>query len=525
MARLFKRTAICQYHLKGGTMQYKKNQKLEALLATANAYKVRGAMIQYDQSRLDPNHITISRRDYYAAPEEATEQKTIHLDCSGFVFAVFYQAFGYEFEADLTFDMIALKDIRAFYYEVTGKETQADRQAVLSSFRSVLQPGDVVIFEYGGNGHAMLYAGGTTLLHCVSLGDTDSYRYATQHDTFYAQGAIFDLDLSALTEPAPGGIRSMFYLFQDTCFRFCILRPLEKIDRIRKDAHRRSDPASHLQDIAIQILTSHPEGRSAATGDDISYMAKVQNKGRCSVPVALTFEAPPGTSSRSGNDVVLQIPPGCVSCASWCVRVEDDNISQLQAPRIWANEMNVSAPAVLCGKNLSAEECEQMLAAALQVGDCAEDGLAAIKAVYPRDLPKEFVCAGSVIDALFITVDRPNGMALMRKGGSWAEDLLLPAHFGGMSVISQERNSPESRKHRIRDITPLSLQAGDILVYCDDLEAAQAYACVCLREQALYGKFEPGQPVGSMEGEEMCSWIGKLLGRNCFVVLRPSRAK
>ena len=66
-----------------------KNTKLLALLAVSRAYMARGRYIQYDQRCMDRAILLTPRRIKTAAPEVATAQKTLFLDCSSYVGAVF----------------------------------------------------------------------------------------------------------------------------------------------------------------------------------------------------------------------------------------------------------------------------------------------------------------------------------------------------------------------------------------------------------------------------------------------------
>lgn len=134
--------------------------KIDALMTIAKAFYDRGSGIQYDELSMDRICRITPRRELFSPPEKATKQHTLFLDCSSFVFSTFYQAFGYIFEADVTNDMIDLSDIRVFYYEIRGNETEDEKISVMKKFKETLQAGDVTVSVYNnGNGHAMLYAG------------------------------------------------------------------------------------------------------------------------------------------------------------------------------------------------------------------------------------------------------------------------------------------------------------------------------------------------------------------------------
>ncbi|HHY99494.1 MAG TPA: hypothetical protein GYA03_00210, partial [Tissierellia bacterium] len=51
----------------------------------------------------------------------------------------------YIFEADVTNDMIDLSDIRVFYYEIRGNETEDEKISVMKKFKETLQAGDVTV--------------------------------------------------------------------------------------------------------------------------------------------------------------------------------------------------------------------------------------------------------------------------------------------------------------------------------------------------------------------------------------------
>lgn len=504
-------------------MTYTKQRKQEAVVAMARAFLNRGGLIQYDQSRLDPNHITFSRRELFALPEEATKQHTTHIDCSGFVYAVLYQTFGYHLKENLTHNMFDLEDIKVFHYDVTGHETEEDRQNALNEFRNTLEVGDIIVFEFGGNGHAMLYTGNGKLMHSIPLGgDSDSYRHTTKHETFCPTGAIYEMDLSILTEAAPDGERSLFYFFQRGCFRFCILRPLDVVDEITESALRRSDPANQLENLVIQVLTSHPQGRSAAKDDTVAYQVEIANLGRKQVGANVTFEAPEGTVLIGGNDVSLPIPEGASVSATWCIRVQDAKGTKLAQPHITVNTMQVAAPEVFLGNNLRADEEDRLLKAAVAMQNSREDGVASIRSIYPRTLPEEFTSVAAALQDLYEIVDQPRGLALVRKTGSWAEAMLVPTFYGGMSVVSLDAPTIENRNDRVRRPRATALQPGDVIICADDIHGKEAFACVCLEQHLLYGKFERFGSVDFLKDNDVDIWMEALLGRNCFAVLRPA---
>ena len=78
------------------------NRKLEALFTAAEAYMDRGFWVQYDQLSMDRLIRITPRRRFTLPPEAATSQQRLYLDCATYVCAAFYNAFGYQLEANVT---------------------------------------------------------------------------------------------------------------------------------------------------------------------------------------------------------------------------------------------------------------------------------------------------------------------------------------------------------------------------------------------------------------------------------------
>ena len=84
-----------------------KDIKLQALSATARAYFDRGVYVQYDQLFLNRSgSVREERRQKGMPPEYGNRSNTLHLDCSSFVYSVYYQTFGIELEADQTAELL-----------------------------------------------------------------------------------------------------------------------------------------------------------------------------------------------------------------------------------------------------------------------------------------------------------------------------------------------------------------------------------------------------------------------------------
>ena len=195
-------------------------EKTDALLAVAKAFYDRGPCVQYDQLSMDRLLRVTPRRRRMAAPEDATRQSTLFLDCSSFVWAAYYNAFGYALEADLSWEMIDMVKPRVFYHELTHRETEEERARMAEEIRELLRPGDVIIFEGGGNGHVMLYQGGESYINCTQAGRAGSYDYVARRDTRPEHGGIRIEDIAHLFAPCADKQLGRNYLFGETVKRF-----------------------------------------------------------------------------------------------------------------------------------------------------------------------------------------------------------------------------------------------------------------------------------------------------------------
>ena len=134
-----------------------KKIKTEALLAMAEAYFLRGEWLQYDQLSMDRVVRISPRRESFAPPEAASPSRRLHLDCSSFVWALYYATFGHMLEADLTWHMTDFLRPEVFYYEPTHQETPELLEELKSRITKVLEPGDIITyFRTTVTGHTML---------------------------------------------------------------------------------------------------------------------------------------------------------------------------------------------------------------------------------------------------------------------------------------------------------------------------------------------------------------------------------
>ncbi len=495
-------------------------EKADALLAVAKAFYDRGPCVQYDQLSMDRLVRVTPRRRRMAAPEDATRQNTVFLDCSSFVWAAYYNAFGYALEADLSWEMINMVKPRVFYYEPTHEETEEERVRMAEEIKALLQPGDVIVFEKAGNGHVMLYQGDGKYFHCTTdSGNSGSYDYIARRDTCAEAGGIREADAKYLFEPCADKQLGRNYLFAEKVKRFAVLRPLARVGEPTENTRAR---LAGCRKLVCGVETSHPGGRTASAGCAVEYTVHIRNLYRTETDAAVEFIAPQGCTLLSAERACLSIPRA--AAAEACFRIRVDNAAGLwiAPPLVRVNGFCVSAPRVLLGHVPSAAEAaclvadvKERLCGGMDVMQAAAEAYRARGIALAAD-------AGEVLNALFYRHDSALGSVFSRKPQVPERDMAVYSYFGGYAVITPEAAHGESV--RTAGIRRADLQPGDLILCGDDARLSGAYACFYTGE-ALVGVFGAGECMRTMMGAELDAFLETLFGRFCFALIRPYLAE
>lgn len=486
--------------------------KTNALIATAKAYINRGKNLQYDQRCMDRSLFLTPRRTKLMPPETATSQKTLYLDCSSYVGAMFYDAFGIELPFDLTWHMVDYLEPRLFYYEKTQTETPEEISELIFKMRSVLKAGDVITFDrITGSGHTLLYMGDDQYTHCATKGRPDSYDYVNKNSREYEEGGIFVDSLTELLNEklfAPGPIK-----------RIAVERPLEIMGEPTANALARLKSA---KDLVCGVEVSHPGGRHAVKGETITYTICITNKGDEDKDITADFSPSEGTALSSEASQTLRLSAGESIRINFEVMLKDDEGIYVEGPLVTVNGLNVYSPKVLIGKSYDNHKFEQLNK---NVSDSIHNNMTAIKAAslaYTKLGIKMEENEKQHIFNCFYLHDSTSGDVLSRRAQNPRKDMAVYAMFGGTGVVTPEMISyPHIRCNQIRrrDLMP-----GDIILCCNDPYAAETYSSY-YNGEALVGRFEFDDDAKTLKNGEIDRFIDSLLGRFCFVILRPSLAQ
>ncbi|MBR4955600.1 MAG: C40 family peptidase [Clostridia bacterium] len=492
-----------------------KDIKLQALSATARAYFDRGVYVQYDQLFLNRSgSVREERRQKGMPPEYATRQNTLHLDCSSFVYSVYYQTFGLELEADQTAELIDLENIRVFYHVNTYEETKEQRDAIKKAFLDELRPGDAVICRHQGekNGHIMLHVGDGNLLHCtyrVALGGGD-YSYVTGVDKREPYGGIEEAHIEDFFKEEADGTPKWGSYFSRRETRFAILRPYGEDTPVLPSAIAR---VNGMQNLVAEKTCSVFAGKNVKPGDEIEYFVEVFNKDTVVREVEVTDTIPEGTELVRGETCKkMLLAPYQKGSFSYTVKVVDANRDLIVADKCVINGFTLCPLRTLVGNHLSREDKKAIAQAAANC-DCESKWLfakevykTALGKVLPWDSAKEAMAnmlCESQIDTQVVIPDR-SGMRAM----------LIPNMYGGKNMQTNSEFAPV----RAREVRACDLEAGDIILFTEDGTSKTSQVWLCTGE----GKF--ASCIGNADGVKAQVLLESLLSKHSFFVLRPAQA-
>lgn len=485
-----------------------REEKARVLLATAKAFVDRGPQLQYDQLSMDRDVQITSRRRYTLPPEAATEQQRLYLDCATFICAAYYNAFGYRLEADVTWDIRDLVEDCVFCHHFTGSESPAVIDALKAHMKNLLQPGDAVVYSKATNGHIMLYKDENTYYHCSQAGIPGSYDYKNRRDLVSEKGGMHVHDPRWWFEECPHDpVMRKYYLFAKGVEKIAIVRPLNRVGEPTPNALARVGAA---RDLHCQVTVSRSGGQTAAPGEAVEYTLTVRNDRVETASVTVTFD----------NQTVqtAHLAAGETARFRYTVTAPADGAFRMAPPAVDVNGLQVYAPFVLVGKNLSEAGTKTLPAAvetALSRGRTAEEAIREAYAAQGVELPAFRLW----LRDLFQRIDSTRGEIFVRRAQTPSADMAVYGYFGGTRVLTPEVcYDPFLRTLQLR---MEDLQAGDILLCADDHTNRQICAAMYTGSGFL-GSFEVSQPPAALTGEEAARWLDTLPGRFAWILLRPS---
>lgn len=478
--------------------------KLKALLATAQAYADRGKWLQYDQYSLDRVDTVSARRQDFAAPEAATEQRNLFLDCSGFVWAVFYQTFDYMLEADLTWHIIDHVHPRVYYKELSHREKPEEKESIRKDLQELLQPGDIITYyNNNGNGHTLLYIDENTYINCSGYGSYHGYHYEENRNIFSETGGMHIEDSRDLFWMNDDPVRNRNCLFNDNKVRFAVHRPLDLVGDPTPDAMARIGKAKGL---IVSVLSNYSGGRTAEPGSVLEYTVVIRNKNKDKVNLDVSFEAGLGSNGPAKTIAHGIVDAECEKIFTFKAKAGKCDIAE--APIIYVNGLHIDAPVVLVGHNLAKDDAEKLSSEVRTLLSAGTEIQQAISSAYAQLGYFVYPLARQSMRRLFFLHDSLRGDVLSRRDQEPFRDMNVKTYYGGRGVVSPQVCSMFGV--RAVSISAKDLMPGDIICYADGANFENASECLWTGESFLGIEYDSD------------AFIDSLFGKFVFAVLRPS---
>lgn len=492
---------------------YTYEEKAEILLTYAKAYYQRGPLIQYDQYSMDRLVRITPRNTRYATPEMANEQHMLFLDCSTFIYTIFYQTFGYQLESNLTWHIPNMLKPCVYKYTLTGQETLEEKNEIIAQIRATLKPGDVLNkVRHSGSGHVMLYAGDNMIYHSTSHQFPESYQYKTMVESFYDHGTIHynSLDTNINTGNENPSI------FAPNVKSVQILRPLEIMGDPTPVAISRWKESA---DLTYSILSSHPGGKTAQAGDLVTYTLSVSNLGTKIRTVALRIEDTPQLVSLSDQKLCsFSVLPGECLQKEFSFRLGAVSSPVCNAPQFIANNIPIWAERVLVAPRIEEKQLKKIVSDVVcnTSGTLYEQIVSGYKAEGITLPPTPF----RLLFPCFRLIDSSAGDVLWRIPQRPEADMALYAYFGGTGVITPEICADTNI--RTQKVWTRDLQPGDFILISDNPEFSKLH-CLFFTDKGILQQFADESICFIPFGENTNKLIETLPGRFCFITFRPQQ--
>ncbi len=288
-------------------IQYDNNtsyNKQDALIEVAKAFYNQGSQIRYNQ--------TMERRNINPSPEDATSQNIIYADCSSFVTAVYYEAFGkdivpgpggvknwqpktarfldYAQKNKLSIDV-------AGYYKASSYTDVKSQKKLLEDVRSDLKVGDVVVYRrevYNSEtnkqvekGHCFLYLGNNAFIHCVGSDYVKNDKASTSHDNKdgdipeTTKGSIYYVLADEVFNEAYKSTHYLFYkgTSDKGLVDFCVLRPMALGATLTSKTRSRMN----VRMLEIEKTVNIGVNTAVHKNETLTYSISVKNKSQAKV--------------------------------------------------------------------------------------------------------------------------------------------------------------------------------------------------------------------------------------------------
>ncbi len=503
--------------------------KHAAISEVAHAFYYKGSYIHYDQYG--------TRRNINPSPEAATADERLHIDCSTFVNAVYYEAFGENVQPYPTTERspqtgVMTEYAKNFnginpdvigYYETADLDTEEKKSEFVEMIRATLEVGDVIVYRRASSGHAIIYVGNGYFLHSTGA----SYEYAigdphSAYDQVDPKGTVSKLYLSTYLDDKDNGR----YVLAPNVVTISILRPLARGLEINDVTEARMS----IPGISLEKSSSAPHRSAVRSGDTVVYTVTLKNNGSSAVSdVTLTDFIPEGAVFVGGMRGIT-VDNGTISYITSLEAGEEINITY--AVKIIADEPcdivsrgdvnGVPLNEIFNTVSVSMTEINEKALVELAKAFFNEersfdDPLKAAKALYSEALGMNFTeCAEALalIDALIDT----EGNTFNSQSAD--ADLLVRGLYGGYDIRLGYRVDND----RSRLVREHNLSVGDVVIgeYGDDT-VVELYVYLGAGEFLFASSETSTLSLFTIESSLTKNLLVSLISFDRYVVIRPSQ--
>lgn len=502
------------------------NQKTVKEVAYAFYYK--GSYIHYDQYG--------TRRNINPSPELATATNRIHLDCSSYVNAIYYEAFGENIMpyptterspqtgvlTNYAEEFLGINSDVIGYWDLTTLTTDADREEFVEYVKSVLEVGDVIINRRTSDtGHAIIYVGDGYFLHSTG----SSYEYtdnpADAFDRGEAKGTISLLSYKNVLENK----NSSRYILASNNNRIAILRPLNRTLTKTENTEARMS----ISGLSVEKNANLGPYASVKVGDVILYTVTLKNNGKSTLSnLYFSDTIPEGTVFVAASTGVIleqgvlhwsgELLAGATTSISYVLKVTAPVGSLIESDTADINGLKIN-PVCHTVSGFTAESEAALIAQAEAIAEAEksyDDPILLINELYP-----DFFDGASAIAILDELI---NSEAKCLNTESELFGTVNASLWGGYSV----RTTMRTDNIRTRLVTENNLSVGDLIVceYGDEtVGEAKTTVFVYLGEGRLLTASTEAKTAKIIEiaDDPYKNELVTLIAYDRFAVIRPSQ--
>lgn len=466
------------------------NDYQKALVATAEAYLLRGEMAQYEDTYFGNTSKSGELRAEHGikAPEDYTSDNWGYINCAVFTYDVYMNALGYTLPSDM-YTTARLEANSESYgmrinidgYTGYGEYTDAEKLAIEKAFLKTLEVGDImVIRRTSGSGHAMLYVGNGKFIHSggsvFSFANgvgTEVYEATVRchriHDYFFTEGVGGYLFYENENEAADYNTTPISAMF--------IVRPLNVFNgEIPENTKNR---INNLGGVRVEKLSTVPGAASVNNGDEITYTFRIFNTNSESVTLDILDRVPANATLVSANGTVsgddiswtVTVGPGETVTVSYTVKVSGESGYKVSPYTAAVGGVAVNYPATFIKNTLTGSEKAAILSAIDEIKSegTALTGLALVNEIYRRALGWENIFTTTDADevaagdeGVFVeTSTKVSGKYLhkLNTEDTYYRSMLIESLYGGYRIYSGDNKGDRTRLVREGDLV-----VGDVII-------------------------------------------------------------